>query len=505
MTYYDEFSDDIDDFDFAAEAKRKREKSKKNSVPKSVPKQQVLPDKSVIPPPKVVSNSAQKLQDELIQQVQERKIENEPQICINCITVGNVDAGKSTIFGHLVHLLSNETRSLEKLEKLSDQLNKPSFKYAYFLDTNQQERERGVTIAVNSYSMQIEDKLFVMQDCPGHQDFSDQIQKSVAEPDVGILALEAGQFQRLQKKIEEQLRMLVAFNVLKVIVVVNKMDTIGFDQQQFNAIRRSLIKLFQQVQKTFGSNIQLEIIPCAAMDEIDNNLVESSQKMLFAEATLKQSLINCKPRPKSLEKPPVISILDFSSSEGKLYFTANVLEGFIQQKDVFYIQNSLLAFQVTQIQDFQLNNLQNAVGFCRLQVQIFDKPIQGLMSSFSVDLLQKVKSGSQAALAGQFLLQTQLKMANRLRAQLVACEQLYPGQNFDAYVFNQKIDCRIRKIDAILENDKLMEGVKDFASENDVVVVDLVCDEKVVVKEGYRVVLRGQMNTVAVGVLKAWN
>lgn len=47
-------------------------------------------------------------------------------------------------------------------------MNKESFRYAYFLDTDKQERERGVTINVNTYAMQIEHRSFVMQDCPGH-------------------------------------------------------------------------------------------------------------------------------------------------------------------------------------------------------------------------------------------------------------------------------------------------------------------------------------------------
>lgn len=49
-----------------------------------------------------------------------------------------------------------------------------------------------------------------------------------------------------------------------------------------------------------------------------------------------------------------------------------------------------------------------------------------------------------------------------------------------------------------------MSNVKEYASQGDIVVLDIVCDESIAVKEGYRVVLRGIMNIAAIGTLKSW-
>jgi translation elongation factor EF-1alpha len=57
--------------------------------------------------------------------------------------IGHVDAGKSTLMGHLLFLLGEvDERIMKKYERESQKIGKGSFMYAWVLDESEQERER---------------------------------------------------------------------------------------------------------------------------------------------------------------------------------------------------------------------------------------------------------------------------------------------------------------------------------------------------------------------------
>lgn len=73
---------------------------------------------------------------------------------INVLVVGHVDAGKSTIFGHLAVLSGSVSmRERTRTQALTDTYNKSTFSYAFLLDTNDEERQRGVTMDVCNHTL----------------------------------------------------------------------------------------------------------------------------------------------------------------------------------------------------------------------------------------------------------------------------------------------------------------------------------------------------------------
>lgn len=66
---------------------------------------------------------------------------------VNMVIIGHVDAGKSTLMGHLLHKLGLiGEHTIRKNEKITEMYKKATFEFAYIMDEDEEEREHGVTI-----------------------------------------------------------------------------------------------------------------------------------------------------------------------------------------------------------------------------------------------------------------------------------------------------------------------------------------------------------------------
>lgn len=79
---------------------------------------------------------------------------------INVVVIGHVDAGKSTLMGHLLYdMESVSQRTMHKYEQESKKMGKQSFMYAWILDETDEERSRGITMDVGSQQFETENKM----------------------------------------------------------------------------------------------------------------------------------------------------------------------------------------------------------------------------------------------------------------------------------------------------------------------------------------------------------
>ncbi|OUM65719.1 hypothetical protein PIROE2DRAFT_41405, partial [Piromyces sp. E2] len=88
------------------------------------------------------------------------------------IILGHVDAGKSTLMGHLLTLLGDvNERTIQKYQRDAEKIGKGSFAYAWVLDETEEERDRGVTMNVAITKFETEKREIYLLDSPGHKDF----------------------------------------------------------------------------------------------------------------------------------------------------------------------------------------------------------------------------------------------------------------------------------------------------------------------------------------------
>lgn len=172
---------------------------------------------------------------------------------LNLIAIGHVDAGKSTLLGHLcVQLGLIPQRQIEKYENECKKIGKTSFHYAWALDENEEERKRGVTIDIAMKNFETDKYYIHLIDAPGHRDFVPNMISGVCQADCAMLiidsspnAFESGFFADGQTR--EHSILAFALGIKQIIVVLNKMETSDWSKERFDFIRTNLSQFLEKI------------------------------------------------------------------------------------------------------------------------------------------------------------------------------------------------------------------------------------------------------------------
>jgi elongation factor 1 alpha-like protein len=186
---------------------------------------------------------------------------------LNLVVVGHVDAGKSTLMGRLLHSLGGlSDKEHTSNERASAKLGKGSFAYAWALDSSEEERSRGVTIDVAQDHFSTPNRLFTLLDAPGHRDFIPNMISGAAQADSALLVVDAslGAFEAgfgPNGQTREHALLVRSLGVQQLVVVVNKMDVVDYDQQRYRHIE-STIRPF--LTTSGFDNGKVSVVPCGA-------------------------------------------------------------------------------------------------------------------------------------------------------------------------------------------------------------------------------------------------
>ena len=207
---------------------------------------------------------------------------------ISLVVCGHVDAGKSTTTGHLIFKLGGiSSREMEKLQAEADQQGKSSFAFAYYMDKDKAERERGVTINCTTKEFYTDSYHYTIVDAPGHRDYVKNMITGAGCADVALLLVpaEMGGFEtaiargdhgsgEIQGQTRQHARLLGLLGIEKIIVGVNKMDSCDWSEKRFNEIKEEMSKMLQQ--SGFKPK-QVPFIPYSGYQ--GENMVDKTDKM----------------------------------------------------------------------------------------------------------------------------------------------------------------------------------------------------------------------------------
>ncbi len=153
------------------------------------------------------------------------------------ITCGSVDDGKSTLIGRLLYdskmIFEDQLSALESdSKKVGTQGQEIDF--ALLVDGLAAEREQGITIDVAYRFFNTEKRKFIVADCPGHEQYTRNMITGASTADLAVILIDARKGVLVQTRRHSYLCHLIG--IRKVVLAVNKMDLVGYDQGVFDTI-----------------------------------------------------------------------------------------------------------------------------------------------------------------------------------------------------------------------------------------------------------------------------
>ena len=247
----------------------------------------------------------------------------EPKLKV--VFVGHVDHGKSTLIGRILH----DTGSLP--EGKIDEIKKAcaaegmEFEFAFLLDALLEEQKQNVTIDTTQISFRTSRRRYAIIDAPGHKEFLKNMITGASSADAAILVIGADEGVREQSRRHAYL--LGLLGIKQIIVVVNKMDLVGFSEARFQEIERDYRK--------FLTSLGLEgraFIPASAKQ--GENVARATMKMKwYCGANVLETLDLLQPQKPDINLPLRFCVQDVYRFNGRRIIAGRIETGTLRVGD----------------------------------------------------------------------------------------------------------------------------------------------------------------------------
>ncbi|WP_259518877.1 translation elongation factor EF-1 subunit alpha [Halanaeroarchaeum sp. HSR-CO] len=164
----------------------------------------------------------------------------------NLAIIGHVDHGKSTLVGRLLFETGSVPEHvIEQYREEAEEKGKGGFEFAYVMDNLAEERERGVTIDIAHQEFETDTYYFTIVDTPGHRDFVKNMITGASQADNAVLVVAAD--DGVQPQTREHVFLARTLGIEELIVGVNKMDLVDYEQNTYDEVVEEVKGLFKQV------------------------------------------------------------------------------------------------------------------------------------------------------------------------------------------------------------------------------------------------------------------
>ncbi len=192
---------------------------------------------------------------------------------LRILTCGSVDDGKSTLIGRLLHdsagVFEDQLKALKK-DTTRYGTTGEEIDFALLMDGLQAEREQGITIDVAYRYFSTPKRKFIVADTPGHEQYTRNMATGASTADLSIILIDARRGVLPQTRRHAFICSLLG--IKHVVIAINKMDLVGYDEAVFEQIRRDCVDFLAKLPV-----VDLHFIPmCARRGE---NVVERSETM----------------------------------------------------------------------------------------------------------------------------------------------------------------------------------------------------------------------------------
>ena len=200
--------------------------------------------------------------------------QHERKELLRFLTCGNVDDGKSTLIGRLLHdskmiyedHLEAITRDSKKVGTTGEDVD-----LALLVDGLQAEREQGITIDVAYRYFSTAKRKFIIADTPGHEQYTRNMATGASTCDLAIILIDARYGVQTQTRRHSFIASLLG--IKHIVVAINKMDLKDFDQGVFEAIKADYLQFAERIGL---KPTTLEFVPMSALK--GDNVVNKSER-----------------------------------------------------------------------------------------------------------------------------------------------------------------------------------------------------------------------------------
>ncbi|WP_137818147.1 sulfate adenylyltransferase subunit CysN [Pseudomonas sp. 2FG] len=200
--------------------------------------------------------------------------QHERKELLRFLTCGNVDDGKSTLIGRLLHdskmiyedHLEAITRDSKKVGTTGDDID-----LALLVDGLQAEREQGITIDVAYRYFSTAKRKFIIADTPGHEQYTRNMATGASTCDLAIILVDARYGVQTQTRRHSYIASLLG--IKHIVVAINKMDLKDFDQGVFETIKADYLQFADRIKLNPTS---IHFVPMSALK--GDNVVNKSER-----------------------------------------------------------------------------------------------------------------------------------------------------------------------------------------------------------------------------------
>jgi len=174
--------------------------------------------------------------------------QHEKKELLRFLTCGNVDDGKSTLIGRLLHdthaIYEDQLAAIEKDSKVHGTQG-GAIDLALLVDGLKSEREQGITIDVAYRYFSTAQRKFIIADTPGHEQYTRNMATGASTADLAVILIDARKGVTTQTRRHSFITSLLG--IQQVIVAVNKMDLVSYSEERFNEIKQQYSEFAKQL------------------------------------------------------------------------------------------------------------------------------------------------------------------------------------------------------------------------------------------------------------------
>ncbi|KAI2628867.1 hypothetical protein GGR54DRAFT_367947 [Hypoxylon sp. NC1633] len=404
------------------------------------------------------------------------------------VVVGHVDAGKSTLMGRLLLDLNVvDPRTIQKYRREAESIGKSSFALAWVLDQRSEERSRGVTIDIATNKFETESTSFTILDSPGHRDFIPNMIAGASQADFAILVVDAatGAFEAgLKGQTREHSLLIRSMGVSRVIVAINKLDTVEWSQERFDEISQQVSGF---LSATGFQSQNLSFVPVSGLH--GDNIVKRSTDAAagwYCGKTLVEELESSEPMARALHKPLRMVISEvYRSAQSPVTVSGRIDAGSLQIGDALLVQPS---GEMTYVKSMELDR----------------EPVDWAVAGQNV-IIHLSNIDPTHVRVGDIICDTKqpIPCADTLTIKVLAFDILMPMQ-VDVHRGRLHAAGQILEIPALLDKvtGTVVKKKPKIVKPASVARVVVKMGSKVPLEVGQRVVLRSGGETVAAGLLE---